>query len=70
MKVTHLGAVFHATLQHLRDGLGGAVLALQVRQGAVEGLLAGEDGDGMLQDGTSRLHAAPVQAVLSRQDSH
>ena len=41
------------------------MLALQERQGAVQGLFAGEDASGMLQDGARCLHAAPVQAVLS-----
>ena len=68
-RAAHLRAVLDAALEHLCDGLGGAVLALQVRQGAVQGLLAREDADGVLQDGARRLHAAPVQTVLRRQEN-
>jgi len=41
------------------------MLALQVRKLPVQGLLSGEDSDGVLQDGPCRLHTASVQTILS-----
>ena len=61
---SHLWAVLYSALEDLCNRLGGAMLALQLRERLVQRLLAREHADCVLQDGPCCLHAASVQGFL------